>query len=279
MIGLKGRHPVAPATLIAESQTAANAVLTKAGNIASPIFTEADFPNYWGQYKHRFILPQYNGKCAYCETPIVSGNPGDVEHFRPKAYCQPLGPARNRDDYGGQPPARRNAGPALEGYWWLAYKWTNYLLSCNRCNSTWKRNQFPVGSTRARHGDRLSNEKALLINPFEMDPEPHFEFDTLTGQIRGLTPEGVATVDVCGLDRRSLEVQRATKGAKLNKRYREYLNALQKSNIVAQDNALNALMDECRSKEAFAAVARYFVKHKLKISYFDLLAMKRARAI
>lgn len=35
-------------------------------------------------------------------------------------------------------------------------------------------------------------------------------------------------------------------------------------------------MDECRSKEPFAAVARYFVKHKLKMSYPDLLAMKRA---
>lgn len=276
MISLKGRHPDAPASLVAESRTAAKNVLAKARHIAMPIFKETDFPNHWGKHKHNFIIPQYNGKCAYCETPIVSGSPGDVEHFRPKSYCQPLGPAKNRDDYGGLPPARKSTGPATEGYWWLAYKWSNYLLSCNRCNSTWKKNQFPVGAVKARRGNRLSIEKALLINPFEQDPEPHFAFDALTGQVRGLTPQGVATIDVCGLDRRSLEVQRATKGAKLDKRYREYLNALRKQNFDAQNNALSALMDECRSKEPFAAVARYFVKKNLSISYSELLAMKRA---
>lgn len=279
MIGLKGRHPVAPSDLAAMSQTAADAIRAKASLVASPMFNETDFPNYWGRYKHRFNLPQHNGKCAYCETPIVSGYPGDVEHFRPKAYCQPLGPVKNRDDYGGRPPDRRNAGPATEGYWWLAYEWRNYLLSCNRCNSTWKKNQFPVGAIKAKFGGKLSTEKALLINPFEMDPELHFAFDANTGQIRGLTSQGTVTIDVCGLDRRSLQVQRATKGSKLNKRYREYLTALSQNNLLAQNSALSALLDECRSKEPFAAVARYFVRHKLKIDYPTLLAMKRTRAI
>nr|WP_175799548.1 hypothetical protein [Burkholderia anthina] len=279
MISLKGRHPSAPAKLALDSQAAANSVLTKATHSALPILEESDFPNYWGRYKHHFIKWQYDGKCAYCETPVVSGTPGDVEHFRPKAYCQPLGPAANRDDYGGQPPARKNAAPPTEGYWWLAYTWTNYLLSCNRCNATWKRNQFPVQGARAGHGDRLSAERALLINPFEMDPEPHFAFDARTGQIRGLTPRGKATIDVCGLDRRSLEVQRATKGAKLKKRYVEYLEALHQNNVAAQNNALKALLDECRSKEPYAALARYFVKHELKIGYPALLAMKRLRKI
>lgn len=279
MIGLKGRHPKAPASLESLSKPTAKALLDRAKNIPIPIFKEQDFPNYWGRHKHHFIRPQYNGKCAYCETPIVSGSPGDVEHFRPKAYCQSLGPAKSRDDYGGQPPGRVNAGPATEGYWWLAYKWSNYLLCCNRCNSSWKKNQFPVAANRSRHGQKLSAEGALLINPFVVDPEPHFQFDAVTGQIRGLTPRGVATIDVCGLDRRSLEIQRATKGAKLNKRYREYLGALDQGNVLAQNNAMRALIDECRSKEPFAAVARYFVKQHLKISYYDLLEMKRKRLI
>ena len=279
MIGLKGRHPKVPVILKNESEAATKALLARAKGSVAPVFLEEDFPNCWGKHKHHFIRPQYNGKCAYCETPVVSGNPGDVEHFRPKAYCQALSPSKNRDDYGGQPPGRSNVGPATEGYWWLAYDWNNYLLSCNRCNSSWKRNQFPVGAKRSGRGDKLSAEKALLINPFTIDPEAHFQFDAVTGQIRGITPQGIATIDVCGLDRKSLEVQRATKGAKLNRRYREYLIALKKGNDLAQNHALCALIDECRSKEAFAAVARYFVKQHLNLSYSDLLAMKRQRLI
>jgi hypothetical protein len=136
-----------------------------------------------------------------------------------------------------------------------------------------------VAATRSKHGDRLSTEKALLINPFIVDPEPHFQFDALTGQIRGLTPQGVATIDVCGLDRRSLEVQRAIKGAKLRRQYSNYLCALGEKNVTAQNNALSALLGECRSKEAFAALARYFVKQSLGLNYRDLLEMKRQRQI
>jgi hypothetical protein len=279
MIYLKGRHPVEPSDLKIDSKTAVADLLARAKASATPVFSEKDFPNHWGKHKHHFILPQYNGKCAYCETPVVPGGPGDVEHFRPKAYCQALTPAKTRDDYGGLPPGRTNAGPATEGYWWLAYSWRNYLFSCNRCNSSWKRNQFPVKAKKSAHGDKLSTEKGLLINPFKVDPEKHFQFDAITGQIRGLTPQGVATIDVCGLDRKSLEVQRATKGAKLIKRYREYLIALSEKNDLAQKNALRALVDECRSKDAFAGVARYFVKKNLKLTYGDLLSMKRKRLI
>ena len=32
----------------------------------------------------KFLLVLFSGKCAYCETDIVSNQPGDVEHFRPK---------------------------------------------------------------------------------------------------------------------------------------------------------------------------------------------------
>lgn len=279
MIGLKGRHPKMPASLKNDGKPVVKALLGRTKGVIGPIFQEDDFPNHWGKHKHHFIRSQYNGKCAYCETQVVAGAPGDVEHFRPKAYCQALSSAKNRDDYGGQPPGRSNVGPAVEGYWWLAYNWRNYLLSCNRCNSSWKKNQFPVQGKRASFGRKLSTEKALLINPFVMDPESHFQFDAITGQIKGLTPQGVATIDVCGLDRKSLEVQRATKGNKLYKRYREYLSALKKAEISAQNHALRALLDECRSKEPFAAVARCFVKQHLKLSYRDLLAMKRKRLI
>ena len=66
---------------------------------------------------------------------------------------------------------------------------------------------------------------------------------------------------------------------KLGKRYREYLQAIQSGNRLAQNNILKTLLDECRSKENLSAVARKFVEEKLKISYRNLLLMKRHRLI
>lgn len=274
MISLKGRRPAEPTGFKTARKATVISLSIKAK--ATAIFKENDFPNHWGAHKYRFIRAQYNGKCAYCETDVVSGTAGDVEHFRPKAYCQALSSAKNSDDYAGQAPGRKNSGPATEGYWWLAYSWRNYLLSCNRCNSTWKKNQFPVGAKRATRGGSLASEKALLLNPFQADPEKHFEFNAFTGQIRGVTPQGVTTIEVCGLDRKSLDAQRQTKGARLNARYRDYVVACNEANDLAQTIALRALMHECRSKAVFAALARYFVKQHVNLTYRELLMMRRS---
>lgn len=285
MIGLIGRRPTgasavaAQAVLAAASQNARNLLAAKAAASPAVIFTEQNFPDHWGVHKPHFLYAQYIGKCAFCETRTSSGYPGDVEHFRPKAYCQALGPAVSFNDVGGQAPGRKNLGSKAPGYWWLAYDWSNYLYSCNRCNSIWKKNQFPILGQRAQAGGNLATEQVLLINPFDVDPAQHFDFDAITGQIRGLTPEGLATIKVCGLDRRSLDVDRSVKGAKLRKRYKQYVDALALNNVQAQNNALSALLDECRCKEQYAAMARVFVKSKLQIDYPSLLQMKRNRQI
>lgn len=275
MISLKGRRPPALAALVTDSATDFGAVSTKAKALTTPILAATDFPNHWGKYKHIFAEAQHQGKCAYCETIVQAGMSGDVEHFRPKAFCQELHPSKNRDDTGGQPPNRK-AMHKEAGYWWLAYRWSNYLYSCSRCNSTWKKNQFPIRGNRATKGVRLYSEKALLLNPFDDDPESHLEFDANTGQIRGCSDRGWATIDVCGLDRKSLEAQRATKGAKLIRRRDEYLIALSKGNDVAVRNSLRAMLDECRDVEAYAGLARYFVKHQIGLGYRDLLKLEQS---
>ncbi len=281
MIGMIGRRPAnaaavaAQAVLAADSAAAVIALNAKAVAIPTAIFNEKDFPDHWGKHKPHFLFAQHFGKCAFCETRISSGYPGDVEHFRPKSYCQAYSPASSVNDVGGASPKRKAAGQKEPGYWWLAYTWTNYLYSCNRCNSSWKKNQFPVVGLRAQGIANLAAEMPLLINPFDVDPSPHFDFDAFTGQIRGLTPQGIATIQVCGLDRKSLEVDRAQKGGKLIKRRLEYVKALANNNLEAQNNALSAILDECRSKEPYAAMARVFVKKELQIDYESLLLMKR----
>ncbi len=117
------------------------------------------------------------GKCAYCESPILTVTDGDIEHFRPKGEIVT--------------PEKKVIKP---GYYWLAADWDNLLLSCNNCNRKTtqavfggesfvmgKGNQFPVADESKRcltHDGDLPAEEAvrLLINPCIDNPEDFFEY-------------------------------------------------------------------------------------------------------
>lgn len=89
--------------------------------------------------------------CAYCHGTLTQSDRGDVEHFRPKSI-----------------------------YWWLAYSYQNYLLSCRRCNSVRKRTKFPLvaGAQPTTYPNRvqLQREARLLIDPVEDSPETWLEW-------------------------------------------------------------------------------------------------------
>ena len=75
-----------------------------------------DFPASWGRPDVRGALYAMHGRgCAYCQRNLPGSDRGDVEHFRPKNI-----------------------------YWWMAYAFDNYLLSCSVCNSAIKVNRFPI---------------------------------------------------------------------------------------------------------------------------------------
>lgn len=104
------------------------------------------------------LKTSHKNKCAYCERNL-NGDYGDVEHYRPKG-----GVTGNK---GGL------------GYWWLAYEWSNLLLSCSECNRSCKRNSFPLADENQRNilERNISEEQPLLINPTEEDPSDHLEFN------------------------------------------------------------------------------------------------------
>jgi hypothetical protein len=88
--------------------------------------------------------------CAYCGTDISEGGL-DVEHYRPKKAA--------------------DGEPGYVGYWWLAYDFQNYFLSCRVCNQE-KHTRFPLlDGFRARFEDRdrLAEERPLLFN-FATEP-------------------------------------------------------------------------------------------------------------
>lgn len=96
-------------------------------------------------------------KCWYCESVEIRSD-NNVDHFRPKnKVCE---------------------CDAHLGYWWLAFDWQNYRLSCTYCNSHrkdkinktfgGKQDHFPLcdENQRAyRPGDDITREQPTLLDP------------------------------------------------------------------------------------------------------------------
>jgi hypothetical protein len=159
----------------------------------------------WTKFKSH-MAPATFGKCGYCEVNVVAVDrfKGDVEHYRPKGRV---------DRLVVEPDGTMKVQPLFtSGYHWLAYSWSNYILTCNPCNSAHKRNFFPLRAEPAAapvEGNEAT-EDALLLNPFgRRDPTKHLVFDHLgvVGPRKG-SEYGAATIAVCGLSRSPLEKKR-----------------------------------------------------------------------
>lgn len=149
-------------------------------------------------YAHKTVknalLRAQHKKCCYCESKFRATSPGAVEHFRPKGAVQ-------------QAPRK---GMLYPGYYWLAYSWNNLLVSCETCNSSYKRSLFPLADekTRARsHHDDTETETPIFIDPASDDPRQHIRFRG--AEIGHRTDRGLRTIKTLGLARDDLEDARA----------------------------------------------------------------------
>jgi hypothetical protein len=220
MLWLRGRRPKQPRNWRALVRAAERRVAKWARGGLKKQDGEEIFEDLWSTHKVAFSRKQ-RGKCAYCEMPIAADpSGGDIEHYRPKAAVTKLldDPTTWGEEVVGHnsrdPSKRRRAPLAFEGkgYHFLAYAWSNYLLSCGTCNQKWKGNLFPVEGGHVRRPTRksLPAERALLLNPYEdEDPVNHLAFDRI-GQV---TPHldsliGWETIRTCHLGRESLRSQR-----------------------------------------------------------------------
>ena len=103
--------------------------------------------SYWREF--RAALGNRSGSvCWYCERRCegaleVSGLSATVDHFRP-----------------------------LSQFPELAYKWSNWVFSCRRCNGEYKQDKWPaLGYVDPGAGDEREQ------------PERYFDYDPLTGEI------------------------------------------------------------------------------------------------
>lgn len=189
-----------------------------------------------------------HGKCAYCECKLTRMD-GDVEHFRPKAAVH----------------QEREEQPLTPGYYWLAYEWSNLLLTCQHCNQIRSRkdarrgkgNLFPLANPalRARSpADALEREQPLLINPSTEDPTPHLTFEREC--VRALSERGAACITILGLDHPALEERRRDHFQRLEA-LRLSLGELQNRGERHLATRIRELLAaSCKDSAEFAAMAR-----------------------
>lgn len=151
---------------------------------------KVEFTVYKNKEVKNVLHTLFNNKCAYCESAINFAGSLHIEHWRPKGCV--------------------TGHSAHKGYYWLASEWDNLLLACPKCNSSHKKNHFPLknGTYAIKSTDNYKIlETALLINPCETDPKEHIHFES-HGFIYGLTREGEESIKIYGLDRSSLTNRR-----------------------------------------------------------------------
>jgi hypothetical protein len=221
----------------------------------------ADFKgrDTWAKFKAE-MAPATFGKCGYCEVNVVAVDryKGDVEHYRPKGRV---------DRMVVQPDGTVKLEPLFtSGYHWLAYSWTNYILTCNPCNTAHKRNFFPLRAEPAappKSGDE-ETEDALLLTPFgRKDPTKHLAFDRfgVVGPRNG-SRYGAATVAVCGLWRSPLEKKRRQLAELLSRQLDVFANPAASHDAI--DLALQSIADMgMKDKEHCGMVRSMFTEATL----------------
>ena len=251
-----------------------DAVETSKENVENAIDqgNKPSFPEKWKDFKDDFSAAQ-DGRCGYCEMPVIGGQFGDVEHYAPKSVVNEIKTAGQEKPNLSNVAGRTFKELSARGYWWLAYDWDNYLLSCAICNRTWKEAVFPVeeGANRRLPPTETVQETPLLLNPFgRKNPAKHLLFGTL-GEVtpRNSSKFGRATIDVCGLDRPSLRLQRLATIEDTHALLRDLADA---TTTADEDRALKSLhgMGRSRPGARFPGVVRSIFENETGMSWNDL---------
>lgn len=230
---------------------------------------------FWGAFKDSFMEAQHR-KCAYCESFVTSY--GDVEHFRPKAAIYSLKSEGEERPYLHTVKNRKQTRLTKRGYYWLAYDWTNYLLSCEICNRQWKKNFFPIEEGRIENDNEgypfisptpKDNETPLLLNPFDLDIDfsEHFDFDDI-GLIIPLTEKGKISTKIYGLARPSLMQFRIHIARDTRRNLIKFANA--QPNSREEIEAAENLLELGHEKRNYAGMVRIIFKNRTGRNWNEL---------
>lgn len=135
------------AAWIADAQAQVQLLLAAPDKAARDALIDAN-DALWGRLRE-WLLRLSHDKCWYSEARDLF-SVLEVEHYRPKKRCK-----------------RSPRGQVSDGYWWLAFEWSNYRL-CGKVGNAKKGDFFPLaaGSPFAAHnGLSVLNEIPLLLDP------------------------------------------------------------------------------------------------------------------
>jgi uncharacterized protein (TIGR02646 family) len=190
----------------------------------------------------------YHNKCAFCESPLEVSSAKQVDHYRPKA---PVIGVENHD-----------------GYYWLAFEWSNLILTCGKCNRS-KHNHFPVAGQHLKdHPEEasdylasavcLKDEQPLIIHPeLVKNIREHFWF-AQDGKCVIYTKAGKATVDHCDLDRDELAIERQDR---YKKHVRYFLDQVKGLNEAVEEIEKIITDPEIRNKIIAKLMRQSFYAH------------------
>ena len=135
-------------------------------------------------------------------------------------------------------------GTAIEHFWPKAaypdraFDWPNYLIACSRCNSNFKRDQFP-----------LDGDLPLLVNPTEEDPLEHLALSPATGIYEPQSPKGEPSIQVFGLNRATLTLGRQDAWTVLSQLLIRYAEAM-----TSEETSLAGKIETAVRRHPFAGV-------------------------
>ena len=207
----------------------------------------------------------FGRKCMFCESLLAGSQPGDVEHYRPKGKVVVC--------------PKTDDAPALlaPGYYWLAAKWPNLLLSCADCNRPRTQddcdgnarvigmaNFLPLADeTKRASGPWLVlREEPLLLNPCIDDPADHLEF-LEDGRVKARSVDGVpsrkgeVSIYYLGLARAELLQMRARHARMVRAAIRHTVDALEEHRDPGAD--LEDLVAFLDPKEAYVGFSRMLI--------------------
>lgn len=139
-----------------------------------------------------WLLQRFNNKCWYTEAQD-SVSAIHVDHYRPKGRVSDLDKKES------------------DGYWWLAFDWTNYRM-CGQLINVKKSDVFPFSEPQRAASDdpaSLKLEAPLLIDP-TTDDAKLISYEVDEDGCRAVPQEGIllsdlarakATIDILGLNR------------------------------------------------------------------------------
>lgn len=223
-----------------------------------------------GRHKKALVgVGVQRAKCVWCERIRDVARELDVEHYRPKARVTRWD--GDPPPVGDRPPKEVDLGA---GYWWLAFSWENYSLSCKVCNQEWKRNLFPVRDPRVvcTEGSETAEQPLLLdpSKPFTIGD--HFRW-TVDAFVEGVSEEGRATIVTCGLNRSTLVAERVKLASVLYKVLRDLRAGIARHDVAAAHRGFGELASLGSRDSAFTSMVRWFAGRDLghEWSEFDAL--------